>query len=274
MRELGYTEGRDFLIEYRFAEGRNDRLPGLAAELVSLKVDVIVAPSTLAALPAKAATKSIPIVAASGEPVETGLVASLARPGGNVTGVTSISNELIGKRLELLKEIVPGISRVGVLWDGDGPVPVIGFKMTRNLATTLGLQIQSLEIRGSNPDLEAAFKVATNNRVRGLIIISNPLVNSLRAPIAGLAAKYRLPALYSDTIFMNVGGLMFYGANRDAMYSRLGYYVDKILKGAKPADLPVEQPTVFELIINLKTAKALGIKIPQSILLRADRVIE
>jgi len=274
MSELGYAEGKNILIEYRYADGTNSRLRDFAADLVRLKVDVIVAPGALAAQPAHAATKLIPIVAMTGDFVATGLAASLARPGGNITGVTNFSPDLIGKRLELLKELVPGIVRVAVLWDPEGPGPIITYKTAREAAARLRLQVLSLEVRGPKPDLDAAFKAAINGRARGIVTISNPLINAHRTQIVEHVAKNRLPAIYADGNFMDSGGLMSYGPNIHALFGRVAYYVDRILKGAKPADLPVEQPTKFELIINMKTAKALGLAIPQSIVLRADRVIE
>ena len=273
LQTFGYVEGGNILIDYRAAEGKNDRLPDLVAELIRLKVDVIVATSTLAARPAKAATKTIPIVVHSGDPVGTGLVASLARPGGNVTGVTNLSPDLSGKRFELLKEIVPAVVRIAVLWDPEGPVPLLAFKETQEAARAMGLQIQSLEVRGPKPDIEGAFKAATKSRAGALLTISNPLINNNRAQIVDRAGKNRLPAIYADIRFMDEGGLVFYGVDGRALYSRLAYYVDRILKGTKPADLPVEQPTKFELVINLKAAKQIGLTIPPNVLARADKVI-
>jgi putative ABC transport system substrate-binding protein len=274
LQTLGYVEGKNILIEYRAAEGKYDRLPDLVAELIRLKVDVIVATSTLAARPAKAATKTIPIVVLSGDPVGTGLVVSLARPGGNVTGVTNLSPDLSTKRLELLKEVAPGVVRIGVLWDPEGPVPLLAFKETQEAARAMGLQIQSLEVRGPMPDIEGAFKAASKSRAGALLTISNPLINSHSAQIVDRAGKNRLPAIYADLRFVDAGGLMFYGVDAAALYNRLAYYVDKILKGVKPADLPVEQPMKFELVINLKTAKQIGLTIPPNVLYRADKVIK
>ena len=274
LEALGYVEGKNILIDYRAAEGKNDRLPDLVAELIHLKVDVIVATSTLAARPAKAATKTIPIVVHSGDPVGTGLVASLARPGGNVTGVTNLSPDLSGKRFELLKEIVPGVVRIAVMWDPEGPVPLLAFKETQEAARAMGLQIQSLEVRGPKPDIEGAFKAAIKSRAGALLTISNPLINSHSAQIVDRAGKNRLPAIYAGIRFIDAGGLVFYGVDERALYSRLAYHVDRILKGTKPADLPVEQPTKFELIINLKTAKQIGLTIPPNVLARADKVIK
>jgi putative ABC transport system substrate-binding protein len=274
LRELGYVEGKNIVIEYRYADGRNEQLPELAADLVRLKVDVIVADSTLAARPAKAATQTIPIVTLTGDPVGTGLVASLARPGGNVTGVTNLSPDLSTKRLELLKESVPGVVRIAVLWDPEGPVPLLAFKETRETAHGLGLQIQSLEVRGPKPDIEGAFKNAIKGRAGALLTISNPLINAHREQIVERAGKNRLPAIYADRRFVDTGGLMSYGVDNGALYNRLAYFVDRILKGAKPADLPVEQPKKFELVINLKAAKQIGLTIPPNVLARADKVIK
>ena len=274
LEALGYVEGKNILIDYRAAEGKNDRLPDLVAELIHLKVDVIVATSTLAARPAKAATKTIPIVAFSGDPVGTGLVVSLARPGGNVTGVTNLSPDLSGKRFELLKEIVPGVVRIAVMWDPEGPVPLLAFKETQEAARAMGLQIQSLEVRGPKPDIEGAFNAATKSRAGALITISNPLISRHRAQIVDRAGKNRLPAIWPDLRYIDAGGLVSYGVDGRALYNRLAYYIDKILKGAKPADLPVEQPTKFELVINLKTAKQIGLTIPPNVLARADKVIK
>jgi len=274
LRELGYAEGTTIVIEYRYAEGKRDRLPELAAELVRLKVDVIVALSTLAALPAKKATAAIPIVMTSGDPVGTGLVASLARPGGNVTGLTAFSPDLVGKRLELLKQAIPGLVRVAVLWDSAGPSKIIEFKEAEATAPALGLQLQSLEVRAPHPDLQAAFGAASRERAQGLVVLNNPLTLTYRAQIAAMAISNRLPSMFDGRDYAEAGALISYGANVSDLFRRAAIYVDKILKGAKPADLPVEQPTKFELIINLKTAKALGLTIPPAVLARADEVIE
>src|SRR5262245_4970038 len=276
LRELGYTEGKNIVIEYRYIEGRLDRITSLVAELVQLKVDVLV----LVALPsiraAEQATKTIPIVmVATVDPVATGLVDSLAHLGGNITGLTRLTRELSGKRLELLKEVVPGISRVGVLWETDDPAAAIAFKEYDAAAHALKIQLQSLEVRGPNPDLEGVFQTATKGRANALITVSNVLLSS-RYPkqIANLAIKNRLPSMSENSRFVEAGGLMSYSANDAESYRRAAYYVDRILKGAKPADLPVEQPTKFEFVINLKTAKQIGLTIPQSVLYRADKVIK
>lgn len=275
LRELGYVEGQNALIEYRSAAEKGDRLADLAADLVRLRVDVIVAPDPPAARAAKNATRTIPIVMrSSGDPVEAGLVASLARPGGNITGLYSISEELIGKRLELLKEVVPQLSRVAVLWDPDSPGSVHWFRETEAAARSLGVHLQSLEARGSNPDFERVLAVATRGSAGALITLRNPRIVVHRRRIAELALKSRLPAIYDDREFTEAGGLMSYGANLADLYRRAASYVDRILKGAKPADLPVEQPTTFELVVNLKTATALGLTISPSLLRRADHVIQ
>jgi len=273
LQTLGYVEGKNILIEYRAAEGKYDRLPNLVDELIGLKVELIIANSALAARPAKVATKKIPIVVYSGDPVGAGLVASLSHPGGNVTGVTDLSADLSGKRFELLKEIVPGLVRVAVLWDSEGPVPVLAFKETQEAARAMGLQIQSLEVRGPSPDFEAILNGAIKGRARALLVINNPLISVHRQSIVENVQKRGLPAIYPDRRFMEDGGLMSYGVDNLRLFARLAYFVDKILKGAKPADLPVEQPTKFQLIINLKTANQIGLAIPPNVLARADRVI-
>ena len=274
LRDLGYVEGQNILIERRSAGGKVDQLPALAAELVRLNVAVIVAvdpPSTTAA---KDATKTIPIVMrSSNDPTATGLVASLARPGGNITGLYSLYAELGPKRLELLKETLPGIARVAVLWNPAFPGSTHGWRGTEVAARSLGLQLQSLEAKHPN-ELEEAFRAATRARSGALITLRNPLIVGQQQQIVKLAAKSHLPAMYDDREVIEAGGLMSYGANLADLSRRAATYVDKILKGAKPADLPVEQPTRFELVINLKTAKALGLTIPQSVLLRADHVIQ
>jgi ABC-type uncharacterized transport system substrate-binding protein len=268
LRDLGYIEGKNILVEDRYAEGKADRIPNLVAELVQLKVDILVSPVTAAIRAAKESTKTIPIVMMiADDPVATGLVDSLARPGGNVTGLTRLTQELNGKRLELLKEVVPTASRVGVL-------RVAGFTVFREYeaaARALKVQLQSLEVRAPNPDLEGAFRDAVKGRASALIT-TRALVG-YRKRIADLAIKNRLPLMSEGSDFVVVGGVMSYAANDAENYRRAAYYVDKILKGAKPADLPVEQPTKFELVINLKTAKQIGLTIPPNALARADKVI-
>jgi len=274
LRELGWIEGKNISIEYRYAEGKSDRMRDLAADLVRLQVDVIVTSVTMDALAAKDATKAIPIVmAAAGDPVATGLVESLARPGGNVTGLSQMTYELSGKRLELLKEMVPGLSRVAVLWNPQNQGSTLTWKEIQLPARRLGIQLHSLEVRSPN-DLDQAFEDATRARAGALFVIQDPVVNTNLGRIAGLAAKSRLPSIFQWSDFADAGGLAAYGPDRADLFRRAAAYVDKILKGAKPGDLPIERPTKFEFVINLKTARALGLTIPQSVLLHADRVIE
>ncbi len=274
LRELGYTEGRNITIEYRWAEGRADRLPELAAELVRLPVDVVVTMAGPAVQAVKQRTASIPIVmAVSGDPVGLGLVPSLARPGGNVTGVSLMSADLAAKRLQLLKEAVPRMVRVGVLFNPSEPPSGPEMEETRAAAAVLGLTLQPLEARDAG-DLERLFATASHERANGLITFAHTFAFSHRSRIAGLAAKHRLPAMYGWPEFVEAGGLMAYGPRLSDVLRRAAAYVDKILKGAKPADLPVEQPTRFELVVNMKTAKSLGLTIPPSILVRADQVIQ
>jgi putative ABC transport system substrate-binding protein len=273
LRELGYVEGKNVALELHAAEGREERLPALAAELVNLNVDVIVAPGTAAAQAASQATKTIPIVYTGGaDPVALGLVASLARPGGNVTGVTSLSRELTGKRLELLNETFPNASSVAVLTRRASPVTTELLKDTEAAAKTFRLRLQIVEVRGSN-DFDKAFSAIIKERAGSLIELPSPLFHSNRKRIVEFAAKSRLPSIFHSRDFVDAGGLMCYGEHNADLLRRVAYYVDRILKGAKPADLPVEQPTKFELIINLKAAKQIGVTIPPNVLARADRVI-
>ncbi len=274
LRELGYVEGRNIAIEYRGAEGRFGRLPDLAAELVRLRVDVILVGGTPAALAAKNATGTIPIVLAGvGDPVGTGLVASLARPGGNITGLSFQTPELSAKQLELLKEAIPELSRVAVLSNpgNAGTAPML--RETELAARALGVQLRVMEVR--SPDqFASAFARMRRERAGALLVLADPLFFLHRAQLAELAAKSRLPAMYGVTEHAQAGGLMAYSPNFANLFRRAATFVDRILKGAKPADLPVEQPTRFELVINLKTAKALGLTIPPSVLIRADQVIQ
>ena len=273
-RELGYVEGKNLTFERRYAEDRLDRLPKLAAELVSLKVDVIMTAGTLAPLAAKRATSTIPIVMmAAGDPVGSGLVASLAQPGGNVTGMSLMAPDLGGKRLQLMKELLPEISRVAVLWNAANPYSALVFKETAGAAETLGVELQSLDIR-EPPDLDGALEAATAGHANALITVEDPLTIDLRKRIVEFAADHRLPAISGLKVFADSGFLMTYGADLSDFLRRSVAYVDKILKGAKPSDLPVEQPTKFELVINLKTAKSLGLTIPSLLLTRADEIIE
>jgi putative ABC transport system substrate-binding protein len=277
LRDLGYVEGRNLVIETRDAEGKLERLPALAAELVALKVDVIVAGGTPQALAAKQATRTIPIVfASSPDPVESGLITSLARPGGNVTGLSFLAPELVGKRLEHLKQAVPGVSRVAVLWQPGG----LGERTEKDMlkgaevaARALGVRPQYVETRGPE-DFDRAFSDMTRARAGALTVLGSVMFFGERRRLVDLAAKNRLPAVYPSREYVDAGGLMAYGSNLADLFRRAATYVDKILKGAKPGDLPVEQPTKFEFVINLKTAKALGLTIPPSLLGRADEIIQ
>jgi len=278
LRELGYVEGRNLLVEYRDAEGKTERFPALAAELVSLKCDVIVTTGgTLAAQAAKQATTTLPIVFASvGDAVAEGLVTSLARPGGNVTGLTVAATELVSKSLEVIKQAVPGVKRVAILFKPDAmpdSAKKERLKAADVAARALGLRLQIVEARGAE-DFDRAFSDMTRARADALAVPATQVFNLERRRLVNLAAKNRLPAVYPNRDFVDAGGLMSYGPNLADMARRAASYVDKILKGAKPADLPVEQPTRFELVINLKTAKALGLTIPPSVLGRADEVIQ
>jgi len=275
MRELGHVEGKTFVIEGRSTEARSERLPDLARELVRLKVDVIVASNDLAVAAAKRATWTIPIVMTfSTDPVETGIVASLARPGGNVTGLTNAGPELGGKRLDLLMEVIPKVSRVAFIWNPDIRGALFDYKQTEVAARSLRLALLSVEVTRAE-DLDRAFTVITEQRTQALIVQGpNPVLFSNPGQIVGFAQQNRLPSMYAAQEYVNSGGLMSYGASVPELYRRAATFVDKILKGAKPADLPVEQPTKFELVINLKTAKALGLTIPPSLLARADQIIE
>jgi len=274
LREFGYVEGRNILIDYRWAEGKYERFPALIAELIALKVDVIVTAGTPASLAVKKATTSIPLVmAAVGDPIGVGLVASLARPGGNATGLSAIAPELEGKRLELLREVVSKLSHIAVLWNPDNPLHAGSLKETRAAAQVLGIKVQLLGVRVSE-DFPAAFAAILRERPGALLVLADRIFLHNRARIVDFEAKHRLPGVYAYRELVEAGGLMSFGPSYAGMHRRAAYYVDKILKGAKPADLPVEQPTRFELLINLKTAKALGLTIPQSLLLRADEVIQ
>ena len=274
LREFGYVEGRNIRIEYRWAEGRFDRLPGLAADLVRISVDIIAAFAIPAALAAKDATTTIPIVMVGvTDPVERGLVASLARPGGNITGVSTLSAELSAKRLELLKELVPGLKRVAVLWNPANPGKAGDWREVQLAARALGVIVQSREVREPN-DFEKAFNLISKDRPDALFALGDPLVLHQRSRIVAFAAQKHLPAIYEQKVYADAGGLVAYGPDFRELYRRGASYVGKILKGAKPADLPVEQPAKFELVINVKTATALGLTIPPSVLARADQVIE
>jgi putative tryptophan/tyrosine transport system substrate-binding protein len=274
LREVGLDEGKNVTFERKYADNRLDRLPDLAADLVRLNVDVIVAAGTLAPLAAKRATSTIPIVMMNaGDPLGSGLVTSLARPGGNVTGMSLMAADLGGKRLELLKEVLPRASHVGILWNAANPYSALVFKETESAAQILQTQLQSIELRGPD-DFDIALPAAKQQCMDALIIVEDPLTFSHRRRLADFAAHNRLPAIYGLREFVDAGGLMAYGTNQADLYRRGVSYIAKILKGVKPADLPVQQPTKFELVINLKTAKALGIEVPPTLLARADEVIE
>jgi len=273
MRELGYVEGRNLTIEFRNAEGRTDRLPGLAAELVRLDVDVVVVATDPATRAVTEASVTIPtvIVSVNYDPVKLGYIDSLARPGTNVTGVLFLHRELTGKRIELFKEMLPGVKRVAVLSDPQGAEQVTELEAATRL---MGLRLQTLELGNPSYDFESAFRVAILSRAEALFVVTTAVIFRERSKIAQLALKNRLPTSFAHVEHVEAGGLMSYGPNFPDMWRLAAVFVDKILKGAKPADLPVQQPTKFELIINLKTARALGLTIPPSLLLRADQVIE
>jgi putative ABC transport system substrate-binding protein len=275
LEELGYREGQNIAVEYRWAEGRLDRQDELAAELVRLKVDVIiVAGGHHTVRGAKKATASIPIVTTIGpDSVAGGLVASMARPGGNVTGLNTLTSELAAKRLELLRDVLPGIERVAVLWNPAVPDRAVELKNTQLAARTLRVEIQSLEVRRRD-DLDETFKAIVKGRADALVILADPVTMTHSAKIIEFATKKRLPTMFNQKPPVDAGGLLSYGTNYKEAFRRAAMYVDKILRGAKPADLPIQQPTKFELVINMKTAKALGLTIPPSLLQRADQVIE
>ena len=275
LRELGYVEGKTVLLEVRLAEGTVERFPQLARELVTLKPDVIVATSDVAIASVRRETQTIPIVmVVSSDPAGAGFVANLARPGGTVTGLSALSPETSGKRLELLREVVPGLSPVALLWNPDSRGNLLDYKETEAAARSLHVELQSVELfRGE--DLDRAFSTVTKGRAQALIVpVGNPITVARRDKVAHFAQRSRLPSIYGVREYVDAGGLMSYGPSTADLFRRAATYVDKILKGAKPADLPVEQPTKFELVINLKTAKALGLTIPLSLLQRADHVIQ
>jgi putative ABC transport system substrate-binding protein len=277
LRDLGYIEGKNIVIEFRYAEGKPDSIPSLVAELVQLEVDVLMSGDDPTIRVAKQVTKTIPIVmVANVDPVATGIIDSLARPGGNITGISRLTRELSGKRLELLTEVVPGMARAGILWDSSpsSEGSKISFKEYQAAARALKIQLQSLEVRGPDPDLDGAFQSAVKGRASALVVVGGALLNGRRKQIANYAIKHRLPSMYDSSLWIEPGGLISYSTNDAESYKRAAWMVDKILKGTKPADIPVEQPTKFELVINLKTAKALNLSIPQSVLFRTDRAIK
>lgn len=274
LRDLGWVEGQNLAIEYRWAEGQFDRLPELAQELVRLEVDVIVAPTSIYAGAAKRATSTIPIVFAShADPIGSGHVASLARPGGNVTGLTIVMSETTAKSLELLKEAIPGLSRVAVLWDPATPSHRPGLEAVEVMGRALGLQLQSLAVHDAT-EFDSAFSAIVEDHAGGVLVLSTPLFIGGARRLAELALTHKLPTMFGPRDHADAGGLLSYGPDRADLYRRAATYVDKILKGARPTDLPVEQAEKFELVVNLKTAKALGLELPQTLLLRADEVIE
>lgn len=273
LRERGYTEGKNILFEYRYAEGNNDRLPQLAAELVSDKVDVIVTTASVSAIAARRVTKTIPIVMTSGNPLESGLAASLAKPGRNVTGLTVLSVDLSGKRVELLTETFPKTTRIAALQSPQDFEAGAGYKETQEAAKAFSLRLHPVEVQSAN-DFEPAFAQMNKAGETALLVILSPMITFNSRRIVELALKYRLPGMYPTKQFAEEGGLMAYGPLIGDLYRRAATYVDKILKGANPGELPVEQPTKFELVINLKTAKQIGVTIPANVLARADRVIK
>jgi putative tryptophan/tyrosine transport system substrate-binding protein len=273
LRKLGYVEGKNIFIEWRSADGKLDRLPALAAQLVHLKVDIIVTGGRSATRAAKEATSTIPIVMTQdSDPVANGFVASLARPGGNITGLSTLAPELSGKQLELMKEIIPKLSRVAVFGSSTSPGNAQSLREVELAARAFKVQLQYLDVLDPK-DIETAFRAASNGRADGVLVLNSPVFASRQTQVVDLAVKSRLPAIYWRSDFVEAGGLMSYGASQNDLDRRAAAYVDKILKGTKPADLPVEQPTKFELVINLKTAKQIGVTIPQKVLARADRVI-
>jgi putative tryptophan/tyrosine transport system substrate-binding protein len=274
LQRLGYVEGRNFTLERRYADNQLDRLPGLAAELVTLKSDIVVATGTVAPLAMRNATTTIPIVIwSAGDPVGSGIVSSLGRPGGNVTGLTIDSPELAGKRLQLLKEIVPRLARVAVLWNAANPYAAFVLEETRQAARLLAIEVDSIEVR-SPRDFDTAFRAVMKGNPGGVVVVEDPLTFSERTRILDFATTNRLPAMYGMKEFVTAGGLIAYGPDYPDLLRRAATYVDKILKGARPGDLPIEQPTKFGLVINLKTAKSLNLNVPQSLLLRSEAVVQ
>jgi putative ABC transport system substrate-binding protein len=274
LRDLGYVEGRNVLIEYRWAEGKYDRFPALIGELLALKVAVIVTAGTPATLAVKKATTSVPLVMlAVGDPVGTGIVPSLSHPGGNITGLTAISTEMDAKRLELLREVVPSVSYIALLWNAGSPLQVLAEKQVQAAAQGLRMRVLSLGVK-TEEEIKSALAVMARERPDALLVLADRLLLHHRALIMDFATRHRLPGVHAYRELVEAGGLMSFGPSYADMHKRAAYFVDRILKGAKPGDLPVERPLTFELVINLKAAKALGLTIPQSLLLRADQVIE
>ena len=275
LRELGYIDGKNISIVHRYAEGRLDRMPALVNELVQQKVAVIFAVNNVVIRAAKEATKTIPIVMISSvDPVEAGYVDTFVHPGGNITGLTTVARDLSAKRVELLKEVLPKLSRLGVLWDANGPGPAIAFKEYEAASRAFKLQLRSLDVRGPNPDFVGAFQTAKASHVEALVIVGNPLMSQHATQVFELAARDRLPSLTEEGRYVNAGGLISYGANLADLYRRSAEYVVEIFKGAKPGDLAIKLPSKFEIFINLKTSQQLGIVIPQHVLVQADKVIK
>ncbi len=275
LQDLGYVEGKNISIIHRHAEGRLDRIPALVNELVKQKVDVLVAPNNVAIRAAKKATKTVPIVMLSSvDPVEAGYANSFAHPGGNITGLTTIARDLSAKRIELLKELLPKMTRVGVLWDANGPGPAVAFKEYRAAAQAFKLELVSLEVRGPNPEFAGAFRAAKATHVDALIVVGNPLMAQHITRVFELATKNRLPSMTEGDRYVEGGGLISYGANFADLYRRAAGYVVEILKGAKPSDLQVKLPEKFEIFVNLKTAHQVGVAIPRDVLVQADKVIK
>jgi putative tryptophan/tyrosine transport system substrate-binding protein len=275
LSDLGYVDGKNVLIESRYAQGRLDRMPALVDELVQQKVDVIFAVNNVAIRAAKEATKTIPIVMISSvDPVEAGYVESFARPGGNITGLTHLGRDLSAKRVELLKEVLPKMSRIAILWDADGPGPAIAFKEYEAAARAFKLDLRSLEVRGPKPDFAGAFQSAKTLHADALMVVGNPLITQHAKPVFELATRNRLPSMTEEGRYVNAGGLISYGANAADLMRRAAGYVVEILKGAKPGDLSVKLASKFEIFINLKTAEQLGVVIPQRVLVQADKVIK
>jgi len=275
LRDLGYVDGKNIVIVHRHAEGRLDRMPPLVHEFIQQKVDMIIGTNNVVIRVAKEATKTIPIVMVTTvDPVAAGYVESFARPGGNITGIAYLSRDLSAKRVELLKEVLPNMSRVGILWDADGPGPTVAFKEYEEAARAFKLELRSLEVRGPNPDFEKAFQTAKTGHTEALIVVGNPLTAQHAKQVFKLATKHRLPSMTEGNRYVEDGGLMSYGANLADLYRRAAGYVDKILKGAKPSDLQVKLPEKFEIFINLKTARQIGLVIPKQVLIQADKVIK
>ncbi len=275
LRDLGYLEGKNIVLENRYGEGRLDRMPALLSDLVRDKVDVIVATNNVVISAAQKATKTIPIVIVTTvDPVAAGYVKSFAQPGGNITGIASLSRDISAKRIELLKELLPRLSRAGILWDAAGPGPAIAFKEYEEAAHGFKFDLRSLEVRGPTPDLHGAFQIAKTARLDALIVVANPLMNQYAKQVFESAIKHRLPSITEERRYVNAGGLVSYGPNRNDLYRQAAEYVVEILKGAKPSDLPVKPASRFEIFINLKTAHQIGLAIPQHLLVQADKVIK